>query len=284
MSAARTGLAFLAVALAMALAPAPARAQDGASLNATSCQAFARTRPDAGDWPVAPRRAGFLPAATLAPTETRLAYIAHSTFLIESAGGVRIATDYTGRHGAGPVPDAVTMNHAHSSHYTDAPDLAIPHVLRGWNPAGGYAEHDVQVGDVHIRNVPTNIRTWGGGTEEFGNSVFIFEMVGLCIVHLGHLHHELSERELAQIGLVDVVLVPVDGSYTLDHDGLIRVLETMHARLIVPMHYFSGFSLARFLERMEAKFAVRRFDTPSLTVSRAMLPVKPEIWVLPPGY
>ena len=53
------------------------------------------------------------------------------------------------------------MNHAHSTHYTDNPDPGIKHVLRGWGPSPEQpARHDIQVGDVRVRNVPTNIRNW----------------------------------------------------------------------------------------------------------------------------
>ena len=44
------------------------------------------------------------------------------------------------------------------------------------------------VDDVYIRNVPTDIRSWGGELERDGNSIFIFEVADLCIGHLGHLH------------------------------------------------------------------------------------------------
>ncbi|NIX22805.1 MAG: Zn-dependent hydrolase, partial [Actinobacteria bacterium] len=93
--------------------------------------------------------------------------------------------------------------------YTDFPDPAIEHVLRGWNPEGGPAEHDLDVGDVHIRNVPTDIRGWSGLVEPDGNSIFIFEVADLCIGHLGHLHHRLSDADLALIGRLDVVFAPV---------------------------------------------------------------------------
>ncbi|MFQ5625565.1 MAG: MBL fold metallo-hydrolase, partial [Methyloligellaceae bacterium] len=176
--------------------------------------------------------------ADLANNQVRLTFVSHSTFIIESQMGIRIATDYAGFHGRGPVPDVVTMNHAHDTHYTDTPDPAIKHVLRGWNPNGGWAEHNLNVGDVHIRNVPTNIRTWTeAGTEKFGNSIFIFEVAGLCIGHLGHLHHELTAQQLGQIGQLDVVLVAVDGIFTLDHDGVVNVLKELRARLVIPMQY-----------------------------------------------
>jgi L-ascorbate metabolism protein UlaG (beta-lactamase superfamily) len=261
------GLTVLAVAGLMSFAGVAAPAS-------TSCLAVSGK-------PAPVMQAAFRPAA-LEAAQTRLTYVRHSTFLIESAEGVRIATDYTGYAGPGVVPDAVTMNRAHETHYTDHPDPAIKHVLRGWNPEGAYAEHHLQVGDVQIRNVPTNIRGWGGGTVEFGNSIFIFEMVGLCIAHLGHLHHELTAQQLGQIGVIDVVLVPVDGGYTMDLEGVIAVLKNLQARLIVPMHYFSGFSLNRFLERMRPHYPAQFADSPSVLVSRAMLPETPEILVLPP--
>ena len=116
------------------------------------------------------------------------------------------------------TPTIVTMNVAHDTHHSYAPDPAIKHVLRGWNPDanGGAAIHDLTELDVRVRNVPTNIRnSYGGPTAgQFGNSIFIFEVGGFCIAHLGHLHHTLTTQQLAQIGQMDVVFVPVDGSYT----------------------------------------------------------------------
>ncbi|MGB3141303.1 MAG: MBL fold metallo-hydrolase, partial [Aestuariivirga sp.] len=67
--------------------------------------------------------AKMVPAA-LTENQVQLTFIGHSTFLIESSGGLRIATDYSGNAG-GVVPDVVTMNRAHRSHYTPTPDPAI---------------------------------------------------------------------------------------------------------------------------------------------------------------
>ena len=220
--------------------------------------------------------------AGLANNEVRLTIVSHSTFIIESQMGIRIATDYAGFHGLGPIPDVVTMNHAHDTHYTDTPDPAIKHVLRGWNPNGGWAEHNLNVGDVHIRNVPTNIRTWtDAGTEKFGNSIFIFEVAGLCIGHLGHLHHELTAQQLGQIGQLDVVLVAVDGVFTLDHDGVVNVLKELRARIVIPMHFFG--SLDGFGERLRETHDVEVSKTKTVVLSPATMPSKPKLLVLP-GY
>jgi len=180
------------------------------------------------------------------------------------------------------VPDIVTMNHAHDTHFTDHPNPAIAHVLRGWTTTGAPARHDLQVQDVHVRNVPTNIRDWGGGTERHGNSIFIFEVGSLCVAHLGHLHHLLNQQQLDEMGKVDVVLVPVDGSFTLDLDGMMEVLRALKAPLMIPMHYFSGYTLQRFLDRARTEsWEVERSPVPTVIVSRATLPSTPKILVLP---
>jgi len=90
------------------------------------------------------------------------------------------------------------------------------------------ARHDIQVGDVRVRNVPTNIRNYmTGGTERHGNSIFIFEIANLCIAHLGHLHHTLTQQQLNEIGRLDAVMVPVDGGVTLDLEGMSEVLAAL---------------------------------------------------------
>jgi L-ascorbate metabolism protein UlaG (beta-lactamase superfamily) len=230
-----------------------------------------------------PRRApAAFKLAALSSDQVRITYIGHSTFLIESPRVVRIATDYNDYVSPPVLPDIATMNYAHSTHYTDHPDPSIPHVLRGWsNEPGKPVRHDITVKDVRVRNVPTNIRDYGGGTQRHGNSIFVFEIANMCIAHLGHLHHTLTQQQMNEIGRIDALFVPVDGSYTLDLDGMIEVVEGLKAPLIIPMHYFSTYTLSRFLERMREKFDVEMSDTPSVVISKTTLPAKPKVLVLP---
>jgi len=224
--------------------------------------------------------AAFLPTA-LAPNEARITYAGHSTFLIESPKLVRIATDYNDYVRPPVLPDIATMNHAHSTHYTDRPDPDIKFVLRGWRADGKPANHDMTYSDVHVRSVSTNIRDWNGGTERNGNSIFIFEVGSLCIAHLGHLHHTLTQQQLNDIGHIDVLLVPVDGGFTMDLEGMVEVIQAMKAPLMVPMHYFSTFTLRRFLERVNRQYEVEFAETPSIVVSKTTLPSKGKFLVLP---
>jgi L-ascorbate metabolism protein UlaG (beta-lactamase superfamily) len=116
-----------------------------------------------------------------------------------------------------------------------------------------------------------------------GNSIFIFEIAGLCIGHLGHLHHELSPEHLALIGRLDIVMVPVDGGYTMAQVNMMNVVKELKARLVIPMHYFGPATLARFVEGAKASLQVEVSQTPTIVVSAASLPNRPKLLVLP-GY
>ncbi len=260
--------------LATAIALLLMMVSQGHAAPASECLAMA-------EGPIRAIPAAYQPAA-ITENQVQLTYVGHSTFLIESHEGVRIATDYAG-YPNDPLPDAVTMNRAHSSHYTDHPDPAIRHVLRGWNPAGGPAHHDVQVGDVRIRNVTTDIRGGQFGRQPDANSIFVFEVAGLCIGHLGHLHHELTPGHMSLIGRLDVVLVPVDGGYTMAQASMMQVLKDLKARVVIPMHYFGPATLARFVATARADFEVERLDGRTLLLSQATLPDKPTVMV-PAGY
>ncbi|MGE0006165.1 MAG: MBL fold metallo-hydrolase [Parvibaculaceae bacterium] len=260
----------LLVLVLLTLIALPARAEAPAS----ECLAMAEA-------PGAVRPARYVEAA-LEADEVRFTFVGHSTFLIESPGGVTIATDYAG-YANGIVPDVVTMNHAHSTHYTDFPDPGIKHVLRGWNPEGGPARHDLQVGDVRIRNVTTDIRGGAQGRIPDGNSIFIFEIAGLCIGHLGHLHHELTPEQLGSIGRLDVVLVPVDGTYTMAQAGMLNVLNELKARVVIPMHYFRAQTLTRFIGGLSGALDVDYRADPAVILSAGRLPERPTLIVLP-GY
>ena len=215
----------------------------------------------------------------------RIHYIAHASFMIQTRGGIEAVTDYNGFLGnADFIPDVVTMNHAHGTHWTGSPDPAIPHVLEGWGAFGEGIEHHLDLGEMLIRNVSTDIRSAYGGTEERGNSIFVFEVEGLSIGHVGHLHHEPNDAQYAALGRLDVVMVPVDGGYTMSLDAMLRVVERLKSSIIIPMHWFSGYSLEQFLGGLPEGFAVDRRSGPELVVSLRDLPPRPTVTVLQPAY
>jgi L-ascorbate metabolism protein UlaG (beta-lactamase superfamily) len=223
-----------------------------------------------------------LSVKALSGDEVSITFVGHSTFRIETAGGIRAATDFNGNAG-GSTPDVVTMNRAHSTHFTNSPDPEIKHVLRGWGEDGAAAKHDLQVGDLRIRNVTTDIRFGATQRVTDGNSIFIFEAAGLCIGHLGHLHHELTPGHMGWIGRLDVVMVPVDGRMTMPHENMMGVLKEIKAAVIIPMHIFGPESLNAFLSEARKSFKVSFAEGRSLVLSAKTLPTEPTVMVMP-GY
>ncbi|WP_422074595.1 MBL fold metallo-hydrolase [Tranquillimonas rosea] len=216
----------------------------------------------------------------------RINYIDHASFLIQTEDGLSAVTDYTGYLGqTNHVPDVATMNHAHSSHWTAQPDERIPNVLKGWGNGYEPNEHWLDLGGMLIRNVPTDIRSaYSEGTEKFGNSIFVFETAGLCIGHLGHLHHEPDEMQYASLGRLDVVMAAVDGGLTVSQDTMKDILNRLKSSVVIPMHWFGQSNLDRFLAGMEDTFEIDRRAGSAMEVSLRTLPDRPTIVVLQPQY
>lgn len=215
----------------------------------------------------------------------RISYIAHASFLIQTAGGLNAVTDFTGFIGTAPlIPDVVTMNHAHDTHWTAFPDPAIPHALNGWGEFGQGIDHHLDLGEMLVRNVSTDIRSQFSGIEPKGNSIFVFEVAGLCIGHLGHLHHIPDDAQFAALGRLDVVMAAVDGGTTMPLPEMISVLKRLKSSVIIPMHWFSGYSLGAFLNGVEGVFAIENAGGSSIEVSLRSLPKRPTVMVLQPRY
>ncbi len=289
---ARCPVLTLALPIALCLAPHAAPAQVG-----TPTLPGIGTAPEAGVRParipshciaLARDIERVMPAKfgdPLVADSVRIRFVGHATFALETSGGLFAATDFTGN--LGPIskrPDVVTMNNAHGTHWTDRPDPEIPHVLRGWTEDGSAAEHELDLGEMLVRNVTTDVRDWSGGVRKDGNSIFIFEVAGLCIGHLGHLHHEPDALQYASIGRLDVVMVPVDGGYTMAVPEMEKVIRRLRSSVVLPMHWFSGASLETFLADMGRDFDVQRPEAPDLELSLHTLPDRPTIIVLRPSW
>jgi L-ascorbate metabolism protein UlaG (beta-lactamase superfamily) len=216
-------------------------------------------------------------------SHVRVTYVGHSSFLIETPGGATAVTDYNGINVPAVTPDIVTMNNSHSSHFSDAPGPHIRHVLRGWSVKPGvFAHHDVRFKDLRVFNVPTNIGEYGDPKGN-GNSIFVFEISGLCVAHLGHLHHVLTTAQLRQLGRIDVLFVPVDGSMTISHPQALAVIDQIAPRLIFPMHFGFLGSPDAFFELAKDRYRIRAEKGSTLLVSRKTLPKSTEIVFLQGG-
>jgi L-ascorbate metabolism protein UlaG (beta-lactamase superfamily) len=218
------------------------------------------------------------------PSRAIITFVGHSSYQIDTPQGVRAITDYNGYNGFGRKPDIVTMNNAHSSHFTDDPEDGITYVLRGWpsQPGESEAKHEVTLKDMKVWNVPTNARDWGGGRARInGNSIFIYAIADLCIAHLGHLHHRLTKEHLDELGRIDVLMVPIDGSYTMGQPLMVDVIKQIQPKIVLPMHYWGRAQVDRFqglMGELDVEFVWP--DRRTIEVVREELPEKLTVMVL----
>jgi L-ascorbate metabolism protein UlaG (beta-lactamase superfamily) len=237
----------------------------------------------AGCAPIAFGEPRIWPAAA-SDDSVQITFLGHASFEIASPAGVRAVTDYNGYNIPADPPDIATMNHAHSTHYTLNPDPRIPYVLHGWKENDKIPAFDLTVRDMHVTNLPTNIRDSSGGTELYGNSIFVFETAGLCIAHLSHLHHLLQPADIDALGHIDIVMVAVDGIWTMSQQDAAAVVDQLQPRIVLPMHYFTRDVLDSFLALERGKFAIDVRTNPVMDISRETLPAEPTVIALPGGY
>jgi L-ascorbate metabolism protein UlaG (beta-lactamase superfamily) len=219
--------------------------------------------------------------------EVTLRWLGHSCFLIESSQGLKILTDPLGEETGYPLPevmpDIITISHEHFDHNNVRPYQGKPKVIRGLDPYGrNWEKIEETIKDVHVSNVPT-YHDKKEGKKDGPNSIFIFQLEGLRIVHLGDLGHLLTEEQVKALGEIDVLLIPIGGITTIDPTEAKEVLEQLSPRVAIPMHYktkdctFTLYSTKYFIQD---KTNVRRVAGNTLKLSKDGLPAKPEIVIL----
>ena len=169
-----------------------------------------------------------------------LTWYGQSTFVLTTNTGLKALLDPTGPGTGYKIPtldgiDLVTISHEHSDH--NAINLASgnPLVLRGL-AGNDWAKIDQTVKGVRVRTVGV-YHDDAQGSKRGKNSIFIFDVDGLRVAHLGDLGHPLSPEQIEDVGAVDVILIPVGGYYTIDAKTAVEVVSQLNPTVVVPMHY-----------------------------------------------
>lgn len=162
----------------------------------------------------------------------RLRWYGHSCFAITTAAGTRIVTDpFDGSIGY-DIPrieaDIVLVSHDHYDHNYVEAIMGEPKVIKTPGPH--------KIADVVIKGVPT-FHDDLGGEKRGPNTVFIIEADGLRICHLGDLGHVLTRSQVADIGSIDVLLIPVGGTFTINACSAMEVVNQLNPKVVIPMHF-----------------------------------------------
>jgi len=212
----------------------------------------------------------------------KIKWLGHASFLITSDDGIKILTDpyiTGGDLGYAEITetaDIVTVSHDHFDHNNISSVRGSPEVVRK-GTAG--------VKGISFRSV-SSCHDEEGGKLRGGNTIFCFEVSGVGVCHLGDLGHRLSDKQVTEIGPVDVLLIPVGGYFTIDAKDATGVCNRLKPRVVIPMHYKNErctFPIAGVDEFLKGKEDVSRPDASEAEFKAGELPVSTRIVVLKPA-
>jgi len=140
--------------------------------------------------------------------------------------------------------------------------------------------------NIFIYGLPT-FHDHKQGAERGKNTIYLVEINGFSILHLGDLGHELQQTTLEKIGNVDVLMIPVGGTYTIDAEVAAKVISSIEPGIVIPMHYktddLTGISdlagLDKFMDEMGMENNIKKMETLKLT-SHNDIPQETEIVIL----
>jgi L-ascorbate metabolism protein UlaG (beta-lactamase superfamily) len=227
---------------------------------------------------------GAIPVAASNPDPTlrlvTIRWLGHSSFLITTSGATAAVTDPHPRHTAPLAPDIVTISNEHFTHNQAQSVPGNARVLRGWTADGGWVEVDVIVGDLAIKGLPSS----GGNALDIPvqNTIFAFRTEGLCLVHLGNLRGLLNDAQRRRLGRPDVLMVPIDGQWTLSYEQIAATITQLKPAIVLPMHYDFPEHARLFIEFIQETVPVRTTSETALRLTRATLPGVSQVVVL--GY
>lgn len=203
-----------------------------------------------------------------------ISYLGHASFRLKGKN-VTVVTDPYGEK-LGKFPDEaradiVTVSHDHFDH-NNTRLLSSAFIVNG-------------PGEYEIKGVAiTGVATWHddkSGAERGPNTVYVMDIDGVKLAHLGDLGHKLTEKQLEEMGSIDVVLVPVGGVYTIDAATAGEVVKQVDPWVVIPMHYKQLLAelagVEEFLQEMGKPGAV---PAPKYVISADRLPTELQVVVL----
>jgi L-ascorbate metabolism protein UlaG (beta-lactamase superfamily) len=206
-----------------------------------------------------------------------ITWLGHSCFRIRSNQATIITDPFPSDIGytlGKQIADIVTVSHPHPSH---SYDNGISGDYRLVKAPGEYEISGVLI--LGISTYHDSIK----GQSRGKNTVYLMEVDGVAICHLGDIGHIPGDEMVEEMGNVDMLLVPVGGVSTINAAMAAEVIRKLEPKIVIPMHYKTP-QTSRDLEPVD-NFLKEMGQTqveprPKLNFSRTNLPLTTEVVVL----
>lgn len=210
-----------------------------------------------------------------------ISYLGHSSFKIRGKTATLVTDPYSPEMTDLKFPkvgsDIVTISHQHEDHNKKEQVLGLPFIISG---PGEY-----EVKGVFIFGI-SSFHDSSEGSERGPNTIYLIEIEGLRICHLGDLGHKLSDLKLQELNGVDILFIPVGGIFTIGPRQASEVIAQLEPKIVIPMHYnFPGLNMAVFgkmssLEDFLREMGEKGQYLPKLQITRDRLPEEMQIIIL----
>lgn len=213
-----------------------------------------------------------------------ISYIAHACFKVKTSDLTMVFDPYDPDKTGYKMPkldaDLLLISHEHGDHnYRDA----VSNYKLTIESPGEFESKGVFI--YGIETYHDSVK----GEERGKNTMYLVEAEDITMLHAGDLGHELSKETLEQISSVDILLIPVGGTYTIDAKAAAKVISSLEPGIVIPMHYqtknLTGLSeeldgVDKFLNEMGVE-GVKKTDKLKIK-SRSDIPDETEVVVLNP--
>jgi L-ascorbate metabolism protein UlaG (beta-lactamase superfamily) len=222
---------------------------------------------------------------TIPVSAVTVEWYGQSCFVITGKDGFRVVTDpykpggFDGAIGYKPITvsaDVVTVSHEHLDHNYPQAISGNPTILRGSGIQTMKGIEFVGISSYHDKVF---------GTQRGKNTIFKFTLDGIIFCHLGDLGTTLSKSQIEQLGKINILMIPVGGTYTIDWQDAWKVIDQLKPNLVIPMHYKTDaikFPLAEVKEFLSkgGKEKVDQTTISKLEISKDKLPKPTQIIVM----
>jgi L-ascorbate metabolism protein UlaG (beta-lactamase superfamily) len=178
----------------------------------------------------------------------------------------------------GLTADVLLVTHEHKDHNNVGLIGGKPLIVRSEKGVGTFAK-----GNISVVGTAT-FHDEKQGKDRGKNTVYTFTVDGIKFCHVGDLGHTLSTEQVKSIGQVDVLFVPVGGFFTLDPSKVDLVINALSPRIVVPMHFKTGYTPDLPIQGPEVflknEKKVKKLGSARFELTKDSLPKDREVWVL----
>jgi len=214
----------------------------------------------------------------------QITYHGHSCFKLKGEMGSVVTDPFDDKAVGITLPhlnaEIVTISHNHADHNAKE---KVKGTSKREKPFIIDFPGEYEVGGISVFGIKT-FHYQVEGAERGINLVFKFLIDGLSICHLGDLAHQLDEKQLDAIGMIDVLFLPVGGPFSLMNDEAIKVANAISPSILIPMHYNDGSypSDTKFkpLDQFLRSFGATAAAEDKLIVEKDRLPEEMQLVVL----